>query len=144
MVGSLQIIGWVINSKSVRGLGMAYCSSPLPIVFTEVKGVETFAADFFVCYRDGSGTNQKVQITPQRYSMLKGPYNRRNVYGAAISYGPVLDSTLWSSVLKHGTCNGSLLQEMGIPDEAENPYILIQSKTVESGKEWILKVDCDE
>lgn len=142
-IGFLQVVGFLVGSKSIRGLGMAYCSSPLPIVFTEVKGVETFASDFFIRFRDGNVAEEKsIQITPEVYQKLKGPYNRRNVYGAAISYGPVLPDSLWKSVLNYGICEGTLAEELGLPQKATEVEILIKSKTAGSKEEWVLKVDC--
>lgn len=142
-VGFLQVLGFLLGSKPIRGLGIAYCSSPLPIVFTEVKGVETFASDFFIRFRDGSSPEvQSIQITPEVYQKLEGPYNRRNVYGAAISYGPVLPDSLWTSVLNYGICKGTLAAELGLPKNATQVEILIKSKTAGSSEEWILKADC--
>ncbi|WP_306642876.1 hypothetical protein [Sanyastnella coralliicola] len=142
LIGALQIIGWSLQIQPLRQLGMAYCSSPLPIVFTEVRGVETFANDFYMEY-EYLGEQHQTKITPEIYSQLEGPYNRRNVYGAAISYGPVLPNSIWSAVLNYGVCNGTLLEELGIPAQAENVQIRIKSRTVDRNDEWILTTDCD-
>ncbi|MCH2198656.1 MAG: hypothetical protein MK081_07715 [Flavobacteriales bacterium] len=77
------------------------------------------------------------------FIVLEGPYNRRNVYDAAISYGPVLPDSIWSAVLNYGVCNGSLLEELGIPAQAENVQIRIKSRTAGRNDEWILTTDCD-
>ncbi len=144
LVGLLQSIGFIIKSKEVRGLGMASASSPLPIVFTEVKGVETFASNFYVSYNTSTGEADTVQITPTIYSQLNGPYNRRNVYGAAISYAPVLPDSLRTSVLQFGLCEGTLLEELGIPSDAKNVSIIIRTRTAGRNQEWIYQVDCNE
>ena len=141
LIGGLQIIGWVSGIREIRSLGAAWCSSPLPIVFTEVKGVETFASDFTIRYTVND-TSFERRITPEVYSQLEGPYNRRNVYGAAISYGPVLPEKLWRSVLKYGICDGTLRSEINIPDRAENVNILIQTRTANRYDTWVLNIDC--
>lgn len=144
-IGLLQIAGYISGITTIRGLGMASCSSPLPIVFTEVKGVETFASDFFIRYTDKEGVTKQLQITPELYSKLKGPYNRRNIYGAAISYGPILKKELWLSVLNYGICNRILLEEMGLPltaEEANNCEIFIKTRTAEKNDSWALKPEC--
>lgn len=123
---------------------MASASAPLPIVFTEVKGVETFASNFYVSFETSDGANDTVQITPALYSELNGPYNRRNVYGAAISYAPVLPDSLRTSVLEHGLCKGTLLEELGIPGDARNVTIIIQTRTDGRNQEWIYEVNCAE
>jgi hypothetical protein len=141
-IGFLQVIGYLSGIKAIRGLGLASASSPLPIVFTEVKGVETFASDFFIHYTDSSGAEIQAAITPHMYSKLKGPYNRRNIYGAAISYGPVLKKELWESVFNYGLCKQVLLREMELPLSGKNYFIRIETKTSGRNDAWNLKYDC--
>ena len=87
LIGMLQIIGYVSKVDAIRSLGIVSSSAPLPLVFTEVKGVETFVSDFYIRYKDAEGVQQELKLTPEIYKQLRGPYNRRNIYGAAIGYG---------------------------------------------------------
>lgn len=144
LLGSLQIIGYLSGVKPVRALGQAMCTAPLPIVFTEVRGVETFASDFYIQYEDSLGNHYSDLITPEMYNKLEGPYNRRNIYGAAISYGPVLPDSLWGAVLNYGTCTGTLKEELGIPSTAEEISIRIVSRTKNRDTAWLLETSCDE
>lgn len=62
---------------------------------------------------------QSVELTPELYSKIQGPYNRRNVYGAAISYGPALQTNdlskeMFFNVSRYAFCNNApLLKELG-------------------------------
>jgi len=141
-VGLIQTAGFLLQNKTLRGLGIACCSSPLPIVFTEVRGVETFASDFFIQYIDSTQQKQEIQITPALYSKLQGPYNRRNIYGAAIAYGPVLKEEQWSSILSRGLCDQSLIKEMGLATNGSDYAVRIKTKTQGRTNEWILKPQC--
>lgn len=143
-IGLLQITGYLLKNKTIKGLGAATASSPLPIVFTQVKEVETFASDFYLQYVDENSAQKEVRITPEIYSRLKGPYNRRNIFGAAISYGPVLPEQLWKSVLAYAICNKVLLTEIGLPATAKNVTVRIKTKTKGRNNEWILNPDCAE
>ena len=143
ILGLLQAIGYITGSSSIRGLGLVTTASPLPIVFTEVKGVETFASDFYLVWEKENNKNDSIKITSNIYSKLKGPYNRRNVYGAVISYGPVLPEERIISVLNYGLCTDqSLLKEMGLSGNEKNIFIRIISKTKNDSRSWILKPDC--
>ncbi len=142
LIGLLQTIGYLSGIKAIRGLGMATCSSPLPIVFTEVKGVETFASDFYIRWTDNKGVHRQEPITPAMYSKLKGPYNRRNIFGAAISYGPVLKEEVWRAVLDYGLCTGVLLEEMGLAADGKNYAVFIITRTAGRDNVWILKPSC--
>ena len=142
LIGFLQIIGYLTKIKIIRDLGIVTSSSPLPIVFTEVKGVETFASDFYFKFKDENGVNQKIKITPEIYSKLKGPYNRRNIFGAAIAYGPILPEKLWKSVLTYGLCNNILNEELNIPITDNEFSVLIETRTRDRNGTWVLKTSC--
>ncbi len=117
-VGLSQLAGFVVGSQTLRGLGALSTASPLPFVFSAFRGVETFAADFELTVEDVTGERRSVVITPQLYAQLDGPYNRRNAYGAVISYGPALDKpeerAMVDRVLRYGFCDGGpLAQQLG-------------------------------
>lgn len=141
-IGFLQIIGYLTGIKPIRNIGVVSASSPLPIVFTEVKGVETFASDFFIRWTNETGQKEEILITPEIYSKLKGPYNRRNIYGAAIAYGPVLPEKIWSAVLNYGLCNGILKDEFDIPVSQNDFSILVKTRTFGKNDQWILETKC--
>lgn len=142
-IGLLQIIGYLTKVKIIRDLGVVTASSPLPIVFTEVKGVETFASDFFFQFTNQNGSLEKIKITPEIYSKFKGPYNRRNIYGAAISYGPVLPEKIWKAVLTYGLCNNILRDELQVPVTAQDFSIFIKTRTKGRNNTWILNTTCE-
>ena len=84
-----------------------------------------------------------MEITPQLYSKLGGPYNRRNVYGAALSYGPRLSEKVWQSVFQYGFCsNGPLAKKFGIQDPIRQVNLRINTKTSGRNDHWTLPVHC--
>ena len=58
---------------------------------------------------------------------MRGPYNRRNVYGAALAYAPVIPSTLRDPVIRHALCGDApLLRELGVEVKtASGPITLV-------------------
>jgi hypothetical protein len=143
-VGLLQILGYVLQNKIIRGIGSALTASPLPIVFTEVKGIETFASDFEVAVKRRDGSEDHIKITPALYSELSGPYNRRNVYGACFAYGPVLPDSITRPILNYGFCSEKvLLKEMRIDaDTGSQVSINIRTRTAGRNDHWEIKVIC--
>src|SRR4030095_9867272 len=110
--------GYVTGIVALRGIGAATAASPLPKVFSDVDGFETFASEFTLRSRDARGTLTEMPITPALYGRLGGPYNRRNVYGAALSYAPRLPQPLWESVYCYGlAARGPLRTELGLGEE---------------------------
>jgi hypothetical protein len=71
---------------------------------------------FFLEWTDRStGTAHSQELTPEIYSRMRGPYNRRNVYGAVLAYGPVLPAELRDPVARYALCGEApLLRELGI------------------------------
>lgn len=89
-VGLLQMAGDLLQLPAVKGLGAATMISPAPKVFTAHKGLETYSAQFILQWKSRDGQSKHRIITPEVYGKVLGPYQRRNVYGAVLSYGPVL------------------------------------------------------
>ena len=54
-VGCLPVTGYLVDSRVLRGLGAATAAAPFPKVFSDVDGLETFASDFTLHWRDGRG-----------------------------------------------------------------------------------------
>ena len=89
-----------------------------------MRGLETYSTRFFVEWTDRDGAAHSLELTPETYKSLRGPYNRRNVYGALLAYGPVLSSDphakpLFDSVARYALCGDApLLRELGIAPRA--------------------------
>jgi hypothetical protein len=89
-VGTLQMIGDVAQVPVIRTAGAITHASPAPKVFTAQSGFETFSSRFYIDWTDTHGIAHTLELTPREYRKVQGPYNRRNAYGAALSYAPVL------------------------------------------------------
>lgn len=135
--------GYVTGSTALRGIGAATAASPLPRVFSDVDGLETFASEFTLRYRRADDTVVETVITPELYGRLAGPYNRRNVYGAALSYAPRLPNDLWESVYCHGFApSGPLRTELGVGADASGITVSIRTRTRGRTNVWTLESSC--
>lgn len=135
-LGMLQMTADMLHLRALKGVTAATAASPAPKVFSSVRGLETYSSRFFVEWTDTSGVFHSVEITPQSTAGLQGPYNRRNVYGAVLAYGPVLRSDpaarpMFESISRYALCgNAPLLQELGIPatDTHGVPRIRVETR----------------
>jgi len=120
IVGLLQMIGDLLRIPTLKAVGAALGVSPAPKVFSSVEGLETFSTRFFIDWTDVEGKEHSLELTPQVYSKIKGPYNRRNVYGAVFAYAPILASNkrttaMFHDVTHYAFCNKTvLLKELDI------------------------------
>jgi hypothetical protein len=132
IVGLSQLTGDLLNWPFIKAIAAATGSSPAPKVFTAHKGFETYSAKFFIEWTDINNIHQSLQITPKLYGQIHGPYNRRNAYGAVISYGPVLEANpktkpMFASVARYALSNkSSILSELGINTQAISGSIKIR------------------
>ena len=144
-IGLLQILGDLSGNRTLKGIGAATVVSPCPKVFSDINGLETFASSFDFRFETPSGGTSVVPITPVLYSRLGGPYNRRNAYGAALSYAPKLPVPLWHSVFQYGLGeNGPLRRELNLPDNAKRIALLIRTKTRGRSDAWEMGPSCEE
>jgi hypothetical protein len=116
---------------SLKGFAAATAASPAPKVFSAVGKLETYSVQFVLEWTDGAGKQHARQLDSELYQRLRGPYNRRNVYGAVLAFGPVLAKNprtqpMFHSVLRHATCDGApLLRELGVAAHAWNVRVRV-------------------
>ena len=142
LIGFLHIIGYLSGVKVIRSIGAITAASPLPIVFTEVKGIETFASDFYLTWTNEDNSKEEILMTPALYSKIKGPYNRRNVFGAAIAYGPVLPKEIYEPILNYGLCKNVLEEELDLKIDKESFSVLLKTRTKGRNNQWTLNTKC--
>lgn len=128
LLGLLQIAADLLGLPLLRGLAAATTASPLPKVFSAVRGLETYSTRFFVEWTDGRGAEHSLELTPDVYAPLRGPYNRRNALGAVVAYGPLLSTDahtrpMFEQVAAYALCGKApLLRELGVdPASLEGP-----------------------
>ena len=146
-LGSVQMLGDLLANTHLKGIGLATHVSPAPKVFTAQEGFETFSSQFFLRWVDTSGKHHERELRPETYQSIKGPYNRRNVYGAAVSYSPVLSrnpntKAMFEAVSEYAFCGDApLLLELGIdPTKVRYPLSLeLKPRDINSkAKHWQL------
>lgn len=155
LVGTVQMLGEVLGVPALRGVGAATGSSPMPKVFTAHEGFETYSSEFVLAWTDHDGVRNTMRLTPANYRGLRGPYNRRNAYGAAISYAPVLHSSeatrpMLESVMRFAFCSPSstVLEELGLnAADIAGPVSVImkprQDLPADHGWKLSFEIDCD-
>jgi hypothetical protein len=120
VVGLLQMTGDLLRLPALKGIGAATGASPAPKVFTAVRGMEAYSTRFYLEWADRRGSAHKLQLTPEIYQRIGGPYNRRNIYGAVLAGGPVMATDerlaeIYRSVSDYALCGEApLLRELGI------------------------------
>jgi hypothetical protein len=89
-LGLLQMTGDVLDLMPLKAVALATAASPAPRVFSTVEGFEAYSTHFSIEWTGRDAVEHALEVTPEVYARLRGPYNRRNAYGAAMAGGPVL------------------------------------------------------
>ena len=135
-----------------KGFALATQASPAMKVFTSHNGYETFSPRFHIDWAE-AGEARSLALTPSVYAQVEGPYNRRNAYGAALSYAPVLSANpatrdMHAAVSRFALCGeSSLLKELGIhPSRVDGNVTIRIDPHGAIDPEWQLtyEVRCDE
>lgn len=134
-IGCVRAFANIAEMEKTSALFAALNTSPAMKVFTAHNGYETFSPKFEIEFISGE-RSKVISLTPELYRKLSGPYNRRNVYGAAISYGPVLASnentqSLFNSVARYSFCEpASLINELKL--EVPQPIDMVKLHYIHS------------
>jgi len=132
LIGTLQMVGDLLNVPAIKGIASATLLAPAPKVFSSASGLETFSSQFFVEWKDKKGSYHTLKLGSHNYARLKGPYNRRNVYGALLAYGPILFSNLITrplfdaAVAYVSSGNSTLFEELGVDPQDIDGKIVIR------------------
>jgi hypothetical protein len=151
-LGTLQMFAEVLAMPRLKAVFAATQVSPAMKVFTAHQGYETHAARFAITWIDVDGVSQRLTVDPEIYRNVRGPYNRRNVYGAALAYGPLLRADpklrpMQESVMHYAFCSpGALRSDLGIPRDAVSLtiHVLPTRPTARGDLESSWEVDCNE
>jgi hypothetical protein len=139
-IGSMQMLGYAVHSRLLRGIGAASGIAPFPKVFSEAEGFEAFAARFCVGGEREDSRWWSRELEPEWYSQLKGPYNRRNVYGATLAFAPRLPTQLRQTLLDAAFAPGSALRrELRIPEDVRGLQITIIPRDGERDGPWTFR-----
>ena len=109
-----------VGLGKVGGLLAATGASPAPKVFTAYGDVEPFSTQVTLSWRDPEGNAQQLPLTSEVYARLRGPYNRRNPYGAVVVFAPVAArrpelAGMFDAVAQSALCGERrLLSELGV------------------------------
>jgi hypothetical protein len=151
-LGSMQMLADVLALPRLKALFAATQVAPAMKVFTSQQGYETHAARFVLGWQEVSGEARSLELTPKVYRNLHGPYNRRNVYGAALASGPLLreDARLrgmQQSVMQYAFCSpGKVRAELGIPADARHLsiHVLPTRPLARADLDFSWEVSCNE
>ena len=145
--GALNSTAFIAHNSNFKEVGFVTVSSPLPLVFSSYNGIQTFVTAFNATINYQNGTQTSAMLDVNRYNLLSGSYNRRNVYGAVFSHGPFFNNDILikirQEILQFAVCKpGKLLNEFGFPGIIKKLHIDVLNRHDGNRKIGELNVVC--
>lgn len=145
VTGMFQMVGGLANCMPLRGIGALSGWAPFPKVFCDMEGYEGFTARFYLQGETAEGEAFSIELTPEVYQRIEGPYNRRNVYGALLAGGPRLPQPLGDALMKRALKPGSKLwEELGLPGEVKVLEVRVVPREGACEGPWVFGVINDD
>jgi hypothetical protein len=104
-LGLSSFVGHVSGSSELRRYARSTMASPLPLAFSDCGSLRNFSDRFGFDVVTSDGGRMRAEADAAIYAALPGPYERRVMYGAALSLAPVVPSPLFRGILHHGFCD---------------------------------------
>ncbi|MBK8091311.1 MAG: hypothetical protein IPK32_04780 [Verrucomicrobiaceae bacterium] len=134
MIGLTRMTGYFLGNQVLQGIGAVSGVAPFTKVFCSADGYEAFTARFWLRGQKADGSTEELEMTPERYARLRGPYMRRNVYGAALVFAPKLPQPLRESLHANALRpHSTMWRELGLPEDWISATIRIHDR---EGQEW--------
>ena len=134
--GLTRMAGYFLENRMLQGIGAASGIAPYTKVFCATDGYEAFTARFWLRGERADGSTEDLPFTPALYARLRGPYMRRNVYGAALVFAPKLPQGLREAVHAHALRpGGEMWRELALPADWTRATIMIEDR---EGIRWSL------
>jgi hypothetical protein len=94
---------------------LATAASPLPRAFSQSQSLVGFATELTLEITGEDNRVERRTESSELFARLPGPYERRVLYGAALSFAPISSHPLFASILRYGFCrSGPLAVQLGV------------------------------
>lgn len=134
VLGLTRMTGYFLGNRALQGIGAVSGIAPYTKVFCSADGYEAFTARFWLRGQKADGSTEEVVFSPELYTRLRGPYMRRNVYGAALVFAPRLPAALREAIhAKALRPDGPMWRELNLPRDWKQVSIEIEDR---DGARW--------
>lgn len=147
-IGMLQPMGYLFDNPKMRGLGLITVASPCPLVFSAYNGVETYSTSFHInLFKEmDKEIDHSLEVTKEFYSLIEGPYNRRNIIGVLFSHSAFFKDPklikLRDHLLNYLICHDGLDLKRYLPNIQNISYAEISVHSNTQNQTWEIPVHC--
>jgi len=115
VLGLLRVVGFVSGLFPLSVLGAQFGASPLPLVFSRVHGIDTYARRFAIEIDWADGRRERIAGDHRLAGRLGGPFTRLKLYLDEMAYADLSPSRRRREVLTAAFCHdGPVRRSLGI------------------------------
>lgn len=115
LVGLARVIGFYTGFFPLSVLGEQFGASPLPLVFSQVHGVETYSRRLLIRLVMADGRQELIADGKDFRRRLHGPFSRAKLYIDPIAFADLASGRRRGDVIANAFCKDSpLVEELGI------------------------------
>jgi hypothetical protein len=105
-------------------------ASPLPLAFSQPGSLAGFAKELTIELTGPDGNVERRTESSELFAGLPGPYERRIIYGTALTFGPLSPRPLLTAILRFGFCDaGPLAERMGVSYAVHSVALVAESRS---------------
>jgi hypothetical protein len=108
-VGLVSSGGWLLGSPALVLLGRATGASPLPVVFSAIRGHEYWSATSSVSIEGQDGVVETLGFGRREFARLPGPHALDMLLVLPVALAPVIPQRMWLPALRYDFCAGGPL-----------------------------------
>jgi len=114
-LGLASSLAQLTEASWLATFAQATVASPLPRAFSQSQSLAGFANELTIELTTADGTVERRTESSELFAGLPGPYERRVIYGAALSFAPTSPRPPLTTILRYGFCrSGPLAARMGV------------------------------
>jgi len=129
-VGLANSVAELTRAVWLARFARASVASPLPRAFSQSGSLAGFARDITLEITKADATVERRTESTEFFADLPGPYERRVIYGSALSFAPASPLPVFNSILEYGFCHsGPLAAKLGLREPLQRIVVVGRSRT---------------
>ena len=124
-VGLANAVAYLLDVRPLGTVAKVTMASPLPRAFSQSQSLAGFAKEFVIELTSADGRVERRVASSELFAGLPGPYERRVLYGAALTYAPVAPQARFISIVRYGFCRGGpLAARLGVHEAVRSITVI--------------------
>ncbi len=144
-VGLARVVGFYTGFFPLSALGEQFGASPLPLVFSQVHGVETYSRRVSIRLVFVDGRQELIADGKDFRRRLHGPFSRAKLYVDPIAFADLSSGRRRGETIANTFCkSGPLARELGLQGEVAVVHVELWAAGSAGAPEHVFEKRCSQ